>query len=194
MRGENLFRRLDVSLLYPPFFAVVSAAVERARARGCEYWATYGLRTYAKQAELYAAWKAGTGGRAGPPGFSAHQYGLAVDLVADANEDKPGLQPDWRGPEFHVLGEEVQRAGLAWGGVFSDSPHVQWPGYLTAKQLLPLRAYVATYGEAKALPRIWTVLDAERSSAVWTQSNPLLAAECRRLGFTRRTHLEKSVA
>ena len=193
MKGENLFRRLDTSLLYAPLFGVVSAAVERARARGCEYWATYGLRTYAEQAALFAAWKAGTGGRAGPPGLSAHQYGLAVDLVADVHEDKPGLQPDWRGAEFHVLGEEVKRAGLLWGGIFNDSPHVQWPGYVSAKQLLPLRAYVATFGEAKALPRIWAVLDAERSSPAWQHANPLLAAECLRLGFTR-SPLEKSVA
>jgi peptidoglycan LD-endopeptidase CwlK len=188
--GENLFRRLDTRLLYRPFFVVVHAAVERARARGCEYWATYGLRTYEEQAELYRAWKAGKGGRAGPPGLSAHQYGLAVDLVADADEGKAGLQPDWRRPEYDVLGEEVQRVGLVWGSSFNDCPHVQWPGYLTAKQLLPLRAYVASYGEAKGLPRIWAVLDAERESLAWQQANPLLAAEVERLGFTRST-LEK---
>ena len=193
MKGENLFRRLDVSLLYPPFFAVVSAAVERCRARGHEYVATYGFRNYHEQGALHLKWKMGAGGKAAPAGLSAHQYGLAADFTADLREDKPGLQPDFRLPEYDVLGEEVRRVGLVWGASFGDAPHVQWPGYLTAKQLLPLRAYVATFGEAVALPRIWAVLDAERSSAAWQQANPLLAAECRRLGVTRST-MEKSVA
>ena len=142
---------------------------------------------------MHLRWKMRKGGRAAPAGLSAHQYGLAVDLVADVHEDEPGLQPDWRGPEYDVLGEEVKRVGLAWGGSFGDSPHVQWPGYVNAAQLLPLRSHVKVHGEAKGLPQIWAVLDVERASAAWQQANPLLAAECLRLGVTR-SPLEKKVA
>lgn len=39
-----------------------------------------GGRTYAQQAQLYAAYKAGRGNKAAPPGTSLHESGIAVDL------------------------------------------------------------------------------------------------------------------
>lgn len=41
---------------------------------------TYGRRSQATQAVLFADWKAGTGGMAAPPGESAHEWGLAIDV------------------------------------------------------------------------------------------------------------------
>ena len=41
---------------------------------------TSGVRTYAKQAQLYADFKAGRGGLAAPPGRSRHEFGRAVDI------------------------------------------------------------------------------------------------------------------
>ena len=37
-------------------------------------------RTYAQQSELYAAFLAGHGAPANPPGTSSHEYGTAVDV------------------------------------------------------------------------------------------------------------------
>lgn len=39
-----------------------------------------GGRTYAEQAKLYAAYKAGRGNLAAPPGTSLHETGIAIDL------------------------------------------------------------------------------------------------------------------
>jgi LysM repeat protein len=40
------------------------------------------LRTYGQQAELYAAFLAGYGAPANPPGSSSHEFGTAVDLAS----------------------------------------------------------------------------------------------------------------
>lgn len=62
----------------PAFLAEVTALLQ-----GSAYsWAvTYAYRTYAEQAALYAAYEKG-GCEAAPPGESAHEHGLAVDVAA----------------------------------------------------------------------------------------------------------------
>jgi LysM repeat protein len=68
-------------------------------------------RTYDQQAELFAAFRAGTGNLAAPPGGSAHGYGRAVDLATPQMRravDRIGARFGWgkveAGPEewFHV--------------------------------------------------------------------------------------------
>lgn len=88
-------------------------------------------------AALNAAWKAGKGPRAAPPGVSRHNFWLAADFTFDLEPAKRGLQPDWKAPEYLILGEEMQRLGLVWGGDWNgngkrergedDMPHVEWP-------------------------------------------------------------------
>lgn len=73
--------------------------------RGLGYRATYtsGYRSSAKQAQLYAAYRAGRSKfPAAPPGRSSHEYGLAVDVSSDA--------PD------QVLRFAADVAGLRWFG------------------------------------------------------------------------------
>ncbi|RJS14608.1 M15 family peptidase [Corallococcus sp. H22C18031201] len=172
------FARVDLDLVYLPFVAVALEVIARCATRGADYVATYGFRTLEEQGELRRRYLAGTGGKASAPGLSAHNYGLAFDFVRDG-DTRPGVQPDWRLPAYRVLGEEVSAAGLVWGGRFGDAPHVQWPGYVSALQLTPLRTLVAR----SSVAAVWAQLDEERSSPVWRAANPRLAAELARLGF-----------
>lgn len=172
------FERVDLDRVYPPFVAVSLEVITGCAARGVRYVATHGFRDLSEQAQLRRLYVEGKGGKASPAGLSAHNYGLAFDFVCDASP-RPGVQPDWRESAYLVLGEEAMKAGLVWGGRFGDSPHVQWPGYVNALQLTPLRTLV----QQSSLADVWARLDAERLSPKWRAANPKLAAELERLGF-----------
>ncbi|QDE72580.1 peptidase M15 [Myxococcus xanthus] len=172
------FERVALDRVFLPFVVVSLEVITRCAARGVRYVATHGFRDLSEQAELRRLYVAGKGGKASPAGFSAHNYGLAFDFVCDASP-RPGVQPDWRESAYRVLGEEATNAGLVWGGRFGDSPHVQWPGYVSALQLTPLRTLV----QQSSLGDVWARLDAERLSPKWRAANPKLAAELERLGF-----------
>lgn len=64
-----------------------------------------------------------------PPGFSWHEYGVAADVVFDAEPLKPGLQATWN-PKlpWDDLGKCGQDHGLEWAGAwkrFREAPHFQ---------------------------------------------------------------------
>jgi len=85
-----------------------------------------GARSLTEQAALWAAYQAG-GPRAAPPGQSAHNFGLAVDVVADI-EPAPGLQPSWdiRKPAWIWLAAAVDaHPRLHHGRHFGDWPHIE---------------------------------------------------------------------
>ncbi|WP_141323611.1 M15 family metallopeptidase [Myxococcus sp. AB025B] len=172
------FKRVELDRVYLPLVSVALQLVARCEARGVSYVATYGFRSLEEQAELRRLFLAGKGGKASAAGLSAHNYGLAFDFVCDSDA-RPGVQPDWRLPAYRVLGEEATKAGLVWGGRFGDAPHVQWPGYVSALQLTPLRTLV----ESSSVSAVWARLDEERKSPQWRAANPKLAAELTRLGF-----------
>ncbi|MCP3103837.1 M15 family metallopeptidase [Myxococcus sp. K15C18031901] len=172
------FKRVDLDRVYLPFVVVSLDVIARCMARGARYVATYGFRSLEEQGELRRLYLAGKGGKASAAGLSAHNYGLAFDFVCDGDA-RPGVQPDWRLPAYRVLGEEATKGGLVWGGRFGDAPHVQWPGYVSALQLTPLRTRV----ERESLASVWAQLDEERQSPRWRAANPKLAAELSRLGF-----------
>jgi len=132
-----LFQRVYLGAYYPKFRELLIDAKTRAAERGAFYWSTFGFRSIATQQALYTAYKAGTGGKAAPPGKSAHQYGLADDSTFDLALT-PGLQPSWREADYNILGEELKRAGLVWGAGFGDRPHANYPAFVSGAQLLPL--------------------------------------------------------
>jgi hypothetical protein len=155
MTPDDLFRhkgryRVDPNTLYPPFrerlFVVLQACIDR----GAHYYATKGNRSYYEQARLYKAYqdkKAGrpvapgfTGSRAAPAGYSAHQWGGAVDFAPDADIDKPGLQANYSLANYAILIEECERHGLVNGHTFRDAPHVQIPMFVSGKSMAPLRS------------------------------------------------------
>jgi hypothetical protein len=92
--GESS-KRIEMDRLYPlPLLSAtggasstsglvpqVVAALAWARSHGWHGSVTSGFRSYAKQAGLYAAYLAGTGNLAAPPGHSSHERGQAVDVT-----------------------------------------------------------------------------------------------------------------
>lgn len=76
-----------------------------------------------RRGNLMAQWQAMLLERVGPqtgakvtealPGESAHQYGLAIDLVVFNTAGKPILEES---PEYHEIGRIGKGIGLVWGG------------------------------------------------------------------------------
>lgn len=161
LRRKDRTWRVDPSLLYPPFLERLLLVLTRAHERGEDYYLTSGLRWYAEQEELHRRHLAG-GPRAVAAGYSAHQYGIAVDGAPDKDEATPGLQgPDYSSAAYATLIEEARRAGLKPGADFGDNPHVQVPQFVTRSQLAALRVvFVRERGDQAAkLRAVWAYLD-----------------------------------
>lgn len=112
----------------------------------------YGLRSYAEQSNLYAQ------GRTKPgkivtnskPGFSYHNYGLAVDIVLLIDKDGNGTfesaswdtLKDFDGDKMADWMEVVsvfKAAGFKWGGDFNslkDYPHFEMSFGLSINDLI----------------------------------------------------------
>lgn len=92
-----------------------------------------------------------------PEGMSWHNYGLAVDIVFDADPVKPGLQASWEAKfPWDKLGALGMRMGLEWAGAwktFREMPHFQDTKGLNlteANELFRVGAMRAVWAEAKA--------------------------------------------
>lgn len=86
------------------------------------------FRSMARSQALYDLFMAGKGPRAAPPGQSAHNFGLAVDVVLDVDPVKPGLQPSWDTnlPGWLWLrGATLVHPRLKGGWKFGDWPHIE---------------------------------------------------------------------
>lgn len=59
-----------------------------------DWYVTSGFRSLDEQSILYGKYLRG-GAKAAPPGKSAHNYHLAIDVVPDGDVSKPGLQMMW---------------------------------------------------------------------------------------------------
>lgn len=119
----------QLATLEPHVRALGLELVTRAEARGLRVTVTEGRRTYARQAELYAANPMG----AARPGTSKHETGLAFDVAF--------LRPDgsWSYDEreqWEELGRIGEELGLTWGGRWrsgrwagtkGDRPHFEGP-------------------------------------------------------------------
>ena len=126
-----VWRDADPRDLEPTFAADVDTFLRDSR------WTWYvvsGFRSLKEQAKLWLAYKAhldGTGPpapRAAPPGKSAHNYGLAIDVVLDTDDGKPGLQPSWdrRLPAWVSLKtRSLPHPRLKHGWSFGDWPHIE---------------------------------------------------------------------
>jgi len=128
-------QRIDTSLIYPPFLAIVEPAlIHLADTKKNPMYALGdgGYRDEAAQTGLFNR------GRKTPGKIvtnarwlqSAHNYGIALDLCADADATKAGLQPDWRDPPYKVMATEMTLRGIEaayfWKN-FREGPHVQLP-------------------------------------------------------------------
>lgn len=94
-----------------------------------------GTRSYPEQAELYAQGRT----KPGPivtrakPGYSNHNFGVAIDIGLWNGKDY--LEDS---PLYKKAGEIGKKMGLAWGGdwsSFKDLPHFEYPTGLTLAQM-----------------------------------------------------------
>ena len=116
----DLFTRLDLDLIYPPFLERVLELIARARAKGQVYYAVSGYRSYDDQARKYAIGRGGDPGKRitnAPPGFSMHNYGIAIDFALDDDLSKGGLQTNWATEQgqYDLLRDKALGTGLQVG-------------------------------------------------------------------------------
>lgn len=123
-----------VAGLHPPFQALVRAFLAECEKAGYRLRVTYGHRTMAEQAALYAQGRTAPGAKVtnAQPGSSPHNYAAAIDVVF--LDSKGGV--DWNGP-WKAIGDIGEKLGLVWGGSFKtlvDRPHFEWAHWRTLRQ------------------------------------------------------------
>ena len=111
--------------VHPLLQKKVNAMIKEARKKGIDLRVVSSFRDMDKQAALYAKGRNGSGKKVtnAPPGFSYHNYGLAVDVV----EYKNG-KPNWKSKNWNTIGKLGKEQGLVWGGDWKrlvDKPHFQ---------------------------------------------------------------------
>lgn len=113
--------------IYPSLAEAVHYMHERLREQGVEIRVTSGLRSFTEQRKLYEQRPRVTLAR---PGYSMHNFGLAVDLAPGIVGVTP-WQPDWdpKSPSYKAMiavGVELElECGGNWKN-FVDMPHFQW--------------------------------------------------------------------
>lgn len=123
-------RKLDD--LRPEVRPMVDAFLAACEAAGADVLVTCTLRSGEDQDALWAQGRTKPGhivtnARAGQ---SAHNFGLAIDIVPMVNG-----KPDWNGsdPIWKQIGEHGVAAGLTWlgspGSSFSEQPHFEHPNW-----------------------------------------------------------------
>lgn len=170
--------RVNLDQLAPFFARHLLEVLAECEARGAAYYAYSGHRSHSDQRKLYEQGRTRLWGPGGvqlkkvtdaQPGFSLHNYGLAVDCALDVDLKKPGLQPDWKNDkgQYNLL----KQVGEKWGfqvGVPSipggDPGHLQIPlkklyNATEAKVLGHWRKIVRDLGEEKGIRDIWREIE-----------------------------------
>lgn len=153
----------ELNYLYPPFRKDVELLLDRCHAEGLMLYVFEGRRSPRRQLYLYEQ------GRTRPgkivtnaqPGHSAHNFGLGIDLVFDADTYKPGQQWAWNG-DYKKLGEIIKDSfpnlehAATWKR-FPEQPHVQ---NLYGFQMSQLKAIYDEAGGGEAgMVRTWFEID-----------------------------------
>lgn len=157
-----LVRMLNLSYLYPPFLGELLNCLSECQMLGYPYKCYSGYRATDEQRKLYEAYLAG-GAKAAPAGLSAHNYGLAVDCALL----EPSGRLTWDKDKYETLIKVIPKHNLISGQSFGDLPHVQYPGYVSGAQLLPLKSvYNAANGnETSKLKAVWEHIDGLRGTS-----------------------------
>lgn len=134
-----LLKRIDTSLIYPPFISVLGGGLTALSGRGYDFYALGdgGFRSESEQQALYNKGRGKNKGKEpivtnAKPLQSAHNYGIALDLCADKEAAKAGLQPDWSDGPYRVMAAEMVMRGLEaayFWNTFKEGPHIQLPLY-----------------------------------------------------------------
>jgi peptidoglycan L-alanyl-D-glutamate endopeptidase CwlK len=120
--------------LHPEIRPMVDDFLTACSAAGLDVLVTCTRRSNAEQAALYASGRTAPGYVVtdAPAGRSAHNFGLAIDIVPLVNG-----KPDWKGsdPVWKQIGQIGVAAGLQWAGSpgfpFPEEPHFQHPIWRT---------------------------------------------------------------
>lgn len=155
-----------LSKLYPPFAKVVRCFILDARAQGMPVAIFCGLRTFDEQKKLYFQGRDVLGRvkdkskvvTNAPAGMSMHNYGLAVDVVFDADAVKPGWQWSWDNKHpWRKLADLSKSWGLEpayyWKS-FPEGPHHELETKYKTRELFALY-------QSGGLASVWKALDDE---------------------------------
>ena len=127
----------DWSKLSPAFTQPVLRVLARLQERGFPFALLEGYRSPERQEMLAGMGTQVTNARAFQ---SKHQFGLAVDLAPMRDGKLVISERDpWAMEAYTALGEEADKAGLVWGGVwsFKDYGHIEMAGARPASGRLP---------------------------------------------------------
>jgi hypothetical protein len=111
--------------IHPFLQSVMDSVIQEACRQGIDLRVVRGYRSPETQLKYYNQGRVTPGAiiTFAPPGFSYHNYGLAVDVC----EFKNG-KPDWNSKRWDEIGQIGKKYGLVWGGDWKrlvDKPHFQ---------------------------------------------------------------------
>lgn len=152
---SDLVSRIDLDYLEPAFLESLLNLLAEARGLGFEFFATEGFRSFERSRELYEKYRKG-GPRAAPAGFSAHNYGLAVDLARRIGPKTVS----WKPADYEPLKDLCAKHDLAWGGDFKDWPHVSHTRFVNSRDLMVLRKAwdLGLSSDLDRLHKVWTLV------------------------------------
>jgi peptidoglycan L-alanyl-D-glutamate endopeptidase CwlK len=116
--------------VHPELARRVRLLNDKCVANGVGLRVTQGLRTWTEQAALYAQGRTAPGAIVthAQPGYTAHNFGYAVDVVPD-KADMPVFVPDWNTMDLSwkwvlMLAEQCELAEGAEWRTYVDYPHI----------------------------------------------------------------------
>ena len=159
MSPVSNFKGIQLDQLYLPFLQRLLDMIAGLNNENFFFKASQGYRSFPVQDDLFAK------GRTAPGpivtqargGESAHNFGLAVDFVRIIDG-----AASWKNEDYDILGFAAAEYGLVWGGSWTrpDRPHIQFPGYVTAEELAPLKAIYLANSDSP-LTSVFKALDAK---------------------------------
>jgi peptidoglycan LD-endopeptidase CwlK len=130
----NAISEARLSEVHPKLAERVRSMAEMLLGENIEIQVTQSLRSWKEQAALYAQGRTAPGSIVtnAPPGYSYHQFGLAVDVAPfDASiPDWNVNHPAWK--RIVSVGESVGLVSGSTWRTFPDWPHFQMTGQLPA--------------------------------------------------------------
>lgn len=152
----------SLNSLVPQLRPYARALVDLAGRNGLQPRITSARRSHAEQARLYRRFVAGLQPYpVAPPGTSAHEFGMAFDLVVSPYDLSL----------FRQLGQIWVSWGGVWGGEFDDPIHFELPGF-PHKKAQSLRARIANFG-AGLLPGPVGLLASVSPSPIFVDAGPV---------------------
>ena len=149
---RTMLSRIKAEQLYPPFLERIVTTLEALLEDGYQFWGTTGLRTVDEQNAIYQIGRRGVEGEhvktTEKGGWSAHQYGIAIDFAYNTQPDNSGLHPSWDVVHLTLLAnkavENRLESGLLWKTML-DGPHIQFP--IRAKGISPRNQLLTAYNQ-----------------------------------------------